>query len=105
MCYFIIIQIPYPDYVKLIILQYHFRGRKPYSIAKSLETEGIKVSRLGVHKFVIMYEKTGSIVSQAGSGRLSKVTSQVKTLVEQQMQKDDETTCTSVASNAARAQC
>ena len=63
------------------------------------------MSRLGVHKFVIMYEKTGSIVSQAGSGRLSKVTSQVKTLVEQQMQKDDETTCTSVASNAARARC
>ena len=39
-----------------------------------------------------MYEKTGSIVRQAGSGRLSEVTSQVKALVEQQMQKDDETT-------------
>lgn len=38
------------------------------------------------------YRETGSVERRPGSGRLSKVTAQVKELVEAQMQKDDETT-------------
>lgn len=81
----------YTNYVKLRILHHHFRGLKPYSIAKALETEGIHVSRFGVHKFIIMYHETGSIGRRPGSGRLLKVTSRVKMLVEEQMQRDDKT--------------
>ena len=78
--------------MKLRILHHHFQDLKPYTTAKALETEGIKVSRFGVHKFIIMYNETGSIGRRPGSGRISKVTSHVKTLVEEQMQRDDETT-------------
>ena len=83
---------PYTNYVKLRILHHHQRGLRPYTITKVLETEGIKVSRFGVHKFIIMYNETGSIGRRPGSGRISKVTSHVKALVEEQMQCDDETT-------------
>ena len=82
----------YTNYIKLRILHHHLRGLKPYAIAKALETEGIQVSRFGVRKFIIMYVETGSIGRRPGSGRISKVTGCVKTLVEEQMQRDDETT-------------
>ena len=82
----------YSNYVKLRILHHHLRDLKSYSIAKALKTEGIQVSRFGVHKFIIMYIETGSIDRHPGSGRISKVTGRVKTLVEEQMQRDDETT-------------
>ena len=65
---------------------------KPYTIAKVLCEEGIQVSRFGVHKFLIMYKETGSIGRRPGTGGISKVTSLVKELVEEQMQRDDETT-------------
>ena len=67
-------------------------GLRPYTIAKVLEEEGIKVCRYGVYKFLVTYRETGSVQRQSGSGRLSKTTMQVKELVEEQMQKDDETT-------------
>ena len=51
----------YSNYVKLRILHHHLQGLKPYSIAKALKTEGIQVSRFGVHKFIIMYIETGPI--------------------------------------------
>ncbi len=86
------IQMAYTNYVKLKILPNHFQGLKPYSIAKTLETEGIKVSRFGVHKFIIMYHETGSIGRCPGSDRISEVTDRVKMLVEEQMQRDDEIT-------------
>ena len=34
----------------LRIIHCHFRGLKLYTIVKTLQTEGIKVSRFGVHK-------------------------------------------------------
>ena len=83
---------PYTTYMKLRIIHHHLHGLRPYNIAKVLEEEGIKVSRFGVHKFLVTYRETGSVQRRSGSGRLSKVTMQVKELVEEQMQKDDETT-------------
>ena len=83
---------PYTNYVKLRIIFHHLHGLKPYTIAKILEDEGIKVNRFGVHKFLMNYRETGSVERRPGSGQLSKVTAQVKELVEAQMQKDDETT-------------
>ena len=83
---------PYTSYVKLRIIHHHLRGLKPYTIAKVLEEEGIKVCRFGVHKFLVTYRETGSVERRPGSGQLSKITMQVKELVEEQMQKNDETT-------------
>ena len=85
-------QMAYTNYVKLRILHHHFQGLKPYTIAKELQKEGIRVSRFGVHKFLIMYAETGSTTRRPGSGRLSIITSCVKQMVEEQMQQDDETT-------------
>ena len=85
-------QMVYTTYVKLRILFHHFQGLKPYTIARVLEEEGVKVSRFGVHKFIQLYNESGSIDRKGGSGRPSKVTLQVKHLVDQQMEKDDEST-------------
>ena len=85
-------QMVYTSYVKLRILHHHFQGLKPYTVARMLDEEGVKVSWFGVHKFIQHYYESGSIDRKAGSGRLSKVTTQVKQLVEQQMEEDDETT-------------
>lgn len=82
----------YTSYVKIRILYYHFQGLKPYTIARVLEEEGVKVSWFGVHKFIQHYDECGSIDRKAGSGWPSKITTQVKGLVDQQMEKDDETT-------------
>jgi transposase len=88
---------PYITYVKLRIIHHHLHGLKPYTIAKVLGEEGMKVCRFGVHKFLVhkflvTYRETGSTERRPGSGRLSKITMQVKKLVEEQMQKGDETT-------------
>ena len=87
-----ILEMVYTTYIKLRILHHHFKGTKPYTIARALEEEGITVSRFGVHKFIKLYTETGSIERKPGSGRLTKITTRVKELVEAQMEKDDETT-------------
>ncbi len=65
---------------------------RPRTIAKILEKEGIRVSRRGVLKLLSCYYKNGTIVRVPGSGRPSVVTAEVKKIVEDQMQIDDETT-------------
>ena len=49
------------------------------------------VSRQAVHKFIVLFTITGSINHRPGSGRPSKITQEIRTLVDQQMEKDDET--------------
>lgn len=85
----------YSSYTKLRILHYWSKGFRPYTIARLLEkNDQISVSRRGVAKFLKVYEETKSIARRPGSGRLSKVTTTVKELVEDQMQRDDETAAT-----------
>lgn len=81
---------PYTNYVKLRILHFYNQGLKPYTIAKVLDSEGIQVSHFGVHKFLIMYQETGSVERRPGSGCMSKVSNRVRELVDEQMQRDDE---------------
>ena len=50
------------------------------------------MSRYGVYKFLKVYDDSGSIQRRPGSGRLSKITAEIREMVEAQMQKDDETT-------------
>ena len=68
------------------------QGLKAPTIAKELQKENLKCSRVGVHKFLRKFEETGSIVRSVGSGRPSKVTAEIKQIIEEQMRKDDETT-------------
>ena len=84
----------FSEYVKVRILYHHNNELKPYTIAKLLlENEGIKVLKVGVWKFLKVYKNTSSTMRRPGSGRMSKITQQVKELVDQQME-DDETTAT-----------
>ena len=82
----------YSDYMKQRVIVFHNEGLKALSIAKALRAEGISVSRVGVHKLVAKYQETGTVARRPGSGRPAKVTETIKTIVEEQMRKDDETT-------------
>ena len=83
----------FSSYVKQRILSHDSRGLRPPTIAKILlEEEGIKVSRKGILKFLSHYRLTDTVCRQPGSGRPSKLTEEMKAIVEHQMQVDDETT-------------
>ena len=82
----------YSDYTKQRILFYNSRGLKPSCIARSLEEEGINVTRVGVYKFLKRFERHGTISRVPGSGRPSKITPEIKRLVDARMVEDDETT-------------
>ena len=77
----------FSEYTELRILYHHNNGLKPYTIIKLL-------SKVGVWKFLKVYKNTGSTMRRYGSGRMSKITQRVMKLVDQQMEKDDETTAT-----------
>ena len=82
----------YSDYVKQRILYHYLKGHKAPTIAKLLQEEDLKASRVGIAKFLKHYEDSGAIARKPGSGRPTKVTADIKRIVEEQMQKDDETT-------------
>ena len=74
------------------ILQLYSNGLKAPTIAKVLQQEGMTCSRYGILKFLKRFKETGSIQRRPGSGRPTKITAEIKAIVEQQMQFDDETT-------------
>ena len=53
--------------------------------------EEVVVTRVGVHKFIEQYKRIRRISRKPGSGRPSKVTDEIKKIVDDQMEKDDET--------------
>ena len=81
----------YSSYVKQRILRYWSEGLRAPSIAKKLLEEEVVVTRVGVHKFIEQYKRTGRISRKPGSGRPSKVTNEIKKIVDDQMENDDET--------------
>ena len=82
----------YSSYKKQRILHFHAQGFKAPTIAKLLAQENLCCSRVGVAKFLKHYEETGGIGRQPGSGRPSKITAEIKEIVNEQMRRDDETT-------------
>jgi len=74
------------------ILQYHQDGKKPPTIEKMLREEDIKASRTAIWKLLAQYKKNGTIARLEGAGRKKKLTPEVKTIIEDQMSKNDETT-------------
>ena len=78
-------------YIKQRILSFYADGLRAPSISKKLFEEGFIVSRRGVYKFLQKYRQTGDIGGRLGSGRPSKITEEVKSIVDSQMERDDET--------------
>ena len=85
----------FSTYKKQRILFHHLQGKhKAPTIPKLLRIEGLSASRQGVAEFLKRYESRGTIKCKPGSGRPSRVTAEVKQIVEEQMRLDDETTAT-----------
>ena len=55
---------------------------------------GYGVSHMGIYCFLKKFENRGTISRRHGSGRPSKITEEVKRIVEAQVQLDEETTAT-----------
>ena len=81
----------YIIYTKKRIVYLNARHKAPM-ISKLLKEEGIQASRRGILKLIKRYEASGTIQRLPGSGRTSKITGEIKEIVEQQMRQDDETT-------------
>ena len=82
----------YSDYVLNRILVLHGRGIKAPTIKKILQKEGLSCTRVGIHAFLTRFNHSGCLMRKPGSGRPSKVTTEVKAVIERQMRIDDETT-------------
>ena len=82
----------FSTYKKQRVLALASQGLKPPTIAKELKKENLQCSRIGVYKFLRRFEEDRSIARRVGSGRPSKISTEMKELVEEQMRKDDETT-------------
>lgn len=80
------------SYSKLRIVAHFMAGNGASKIQQLLQDEGIIVSRVSIWRFLNRYKRTGTIARKEGSGRPTKVTPQVLATVEEQMNKDDETT-------------
>ena len=66
------------------IVYYFNEGHKAPTILRLLRAEGLSASRRGIHKFLTKYLQTGSIGRRPGSGRPSKITEDIKAIVDEQ---------------------
>ena len=57
-----------------------------------LKEEGKYLSRRGIVKFINRYKERGGVIRKPGSGKWAKVTEEMKTLLEEIMREDYETT-------------
>ena len=81
----------FSNYKKQRVLAPSSKGLKAPTITKELQQENLKCSRVGLRKFLLKFKETGLKSRRVASGRPSKVTAEIKQIVEQ-MCKDDETT-------------
>ena len=82
----------YSSYKKQQILHLHRQGHRPLAISRILQDEGMTASERSIAKFLKRYRETGTIARLPGSGRPSKITAEIKQIVDEQMRADDETT-------------
>ena len=80
------------EYVKQGIVFYHCSRKNCAEIARCLVEEGYKAGKVGVYKFFRRYKESGTIARTPGSGRTPKVNPEICKLIEEQMQRNDETT-------------
>ena len=82
----------FSDYQKQRILYYWRLGKSHAEIACRLTEEGRTATKVGVLKFLRRYKQTGTHSRRPGTGKASKTTDNTKRIIEEQMNKDDETT-------------
>ena len=82
----------FSSYKKQRILYLNSKGLKAPAIARILREEGMEASRVGIYKFLKKFEESGCLMRKPGSGRTSKITDEVKRVVEGQMGLDEEAT-------------
>ncbi len=83
------------EYTKHTILYLANKGWTAGYISSHLqEMYEVELSRQSVNTFLSYYRRSKSILRKSGSGRKTKITSEVKCIVEAKMQSDDETTAT-----------
>ena len=82
----------YSWYTKKRIIYCYEQGHHDPSIARLLLEEDIVASRVGIAKLIGRYKQSGTIGRCPGSGRPMVITPEIKTIVEEKMQSDDETT-------------
>ena len=82
----------YSWYTKKRIIYYYEQGHRAPSIARLLLEEDIVASRVGIAKLIGRYKRSGTIVRCPGSGRATIITPEIKTIIEEKMRLDDETT-------------
>ena len=86
------VKMVFSAYQKERIIFYFTHGMRAPTIKNKLLEEGISVSREGIHKFLCRFSERGCILRKPGSGRPSKITANIKSIVDHQMEVDDETT-------------
>ena len=92
----------FSDYTKQRILSLHWQGHKVSAIVEHLVLEdAIRVSKVGVRRFIKRYNTRGTIARQPGSGFPPKITPQIQAIIELTMREDDETTATQLQSKLA----
>ena len=85
----------YSDYTKQRILSLYWQGHKVSVIVEYLVLEdGIRCTKQGIRLFLKRYQKYKTIARKPGSGLPPKLTPALQKLIEDAMQKDDETTAT-----------
>ena len=82
----------YSTYKKQRIIDLSQMGHKAPTICKLLLKENLTCTRKCVHAFLKHYELSNTIERKPGSGGPSKITREVKEIVQHQMCLDDETT-------------
>ena len=79
-------------YTKQRAVFYAAKGLKGTAISKALSKEGLTYSPKSASLLIRKLKRGESVLRKPSTGRPSKVTQRVKDVIEEQMQKDDETT-------------
>ena len=83
----------YSDYTKRRILFHEQRGLGVRDIVHILTVEeGLKVSKSGIYQFLKTYKEHGTLSRKSGSGRPTKVTGNIKKIVDESLEVNDEKT-------------
>ena len=82
----------FSEYKRQRIISLWQDGYKAPTIAKVLAKENLPATRQGIHTFLKKYEECGAIDRKEGTGRKTKISAEVKRLVDAKMMEDDETT-------------
>ena len=92
----------YGDYTKQRILSLYWQGLKISEIVEILVLEdGISSTKQGVRQFIKRFEKINSIARKVGSGLAPKLSPAIQKIIEDTMQKNDETTATQLQHHLA----